>query len=338
MGAAACSNTSAVIWSRRPDRPAICPRNWEMLSAGGSPVSVAMVLAFSGSRENSIMTIGSFVELCKVRIGVMVALSAVMGYCAIAPSVSVAEISALVIAMMLGSAAASVFNHWYDRDIDRLMTRTQARPLARGALERPGSVLVMAAGLLIAGLALAVWRLNWVVALHLWLGVFVYAIVYTMWLKRRTRWNIVIGGAAGSFAVLAGAAVVCEQPLLLPLLLSVVLFLWTPSHFWALAIVLREDYRAAHLPMLPVLVGDGTTARVIFGNSLVMVAVAALPWVMGLLGSTYGICSTVIGLALLWCNWQLIRTPTRKWALRNFLASMQYLAALFVAVLTDGLW
>ncbi len=284
------------------------------------------------------MPFRSYIELLKMRIGVMIALSAVMGYCAIAHHIDGVQVVVLSAAMMLGSAAASVFNHWYDRDIDRIMERTRNRPLAADALKRPERVLLIAAVLLVAGVTLAWLAFNAMVALHLFLGVFFYAIVYTVWLKRRTWLNIVIGGAAGSFAVLAGAAAVDPDRLLLPLLLAAVLFLWTPSHFWALAIMIKDDYARAALPMLPVLVGDSVTARVIFANSLLMVAVAALPWWLGELGAIYGVLSILLGLSLLWCNWQLIRMPNRAWARRNFFASMQYLAALFVVVLLDTGW
>ncbi len=284
------------------------------------------------------MSIRSYIELFKMRIGVMIALSAVMGYCAIAHHFDGVEVAVLSAAMMLGSAAASVFNHWYDRDIDREMQRTRNRPLARNALAHPEWVLVIAAVLLVAGVALAWWAFNGMVALHLFLGVFFYAIVYTVWLKRRTWLNIVIGGAAGSFAVLAGAAAVDPQRMVLPMLLAAVLFLWTPSHFWALAILIKEDYARAKLPMLPVLAGDAVTARVIFANSLLMVVVAALPWWLGEMGEVYGVLSIVLGVLLLWCNWQLVRVPNRLWARRNFFASMQYLAALFVVVLLDTGW
>ena len=281
------------------------------------------------------MPIRSYIELFKMRIGVMIALSAVMGYCAIAHHFDGVAMAVLVVAMMLGSASASVFNHWYDRDIDRIMQRTRNRPLAADALAHPEQVLVIAAALLVAGVVLAWWAFNAMVALHLFLGAFFYAIVYTVWLKRRTWLNIVIGGAAGSFAVLAGAAAVDPSRMVLPILLAVVLFLWTPSHFWALAIMIKDDYARAGLPMLPVLAGDEVTARVIFANSLLMVVVAALPWWLGEMGAVYGVLSMMLGGLLLWYNWKLVVDPTRAWARRNFFASMQYLAALFVVVLID---
>lgn len=284
------------------------------------------------------MPLRSYIELLKLRIGVMIALSSVLGYCAVAIRFDAAELVLLVVAMMLGSASASVFNHWYDRDIDRIMHRTRNRPLAADGLARPGSVLILAGALLAAGVGLAWWAFNELAALYLFLGAFSYAIVYTVWLKRRTWLNIVIGGAAGSFAVLAGAAAVAPEKLRLPMILALVLFLWTPSHFWALAILIKEDYARAKLPMLPVLVGDALTARVIFANSLLMVGAAALPWYLGELGVLYGMLSIAVGSALLWSNWRLVLTPGRDWARRNFFASMQYLVALFVIVLVNVCW
>lgn len=281
------------------------------------------------------MPIRSFIPLLKLRISMMIALTAALGYIAIAKHVDAAQLVALLVAMTLGSASASVFNHFYDRDIDRLMHRTAGRLLARDALGNPSHVLYLAGALLVCGISLALYFLNIVVAVHLFLGAFVYAIIYTVLLKRRTWLNIVIGGAAGSFAVLAGGAAVDPQQWLLPLLLAVTLFLWTPSHFWALAILFKEDYARANLPMLPVLVGEAATAKAILVNSVLMVAAAALPWMLGELGWIYAVISTVLAAVLLWANWQLVRTPDRLWARRNFLGSMQYLAGLFVAVLLD---
>jgi protoheme IX farnesyltransferase len=281
------------------------------------------------------MTIGSYVELMKLRIGTMIALMAVMGYVAVADRVDPWRLGLLALAMLLGSASSSVFNHFYDRDIDRLMTRTQRRPLAAGLSARPGHVLWLAGLLLVAGCGLAAVTFNAVVALHLFLGAFFYAIVYTVWLKRRTWLNIVIGGAAGSFAVLAGGAAVDPGRWLLPFLLAITLFLWTPSHFWSLAILLKDDYSRANVPMLPVVHGDKATARAILANSGLMVASSLLPVAFGVLGAAYGIGAMIVGGWFLWNNLQLRRDQSRAWARRNFFASMIYLLGLFVAVLVD---
>jgi protoheme IX farnesyltransferase len=163
----------------------------------------------------------------------------------------------------------------------------------------------------------------------------VYGIVYTVWLKRRHWTDIVIGGAAGSFAVLAGAAAVDPGLWLLPALMAVTLFLWTPSHFWSLAILIKDDYAKAGVPMLPVVAGDAVCAKWIFANTIALVSSALLPVFLGELGVLYGVIATAFGARFLWLNWQLVRDPSRLLARRNFLFSMQYLAGVFLAVVAD---
>ncbi len=281
------------------------------------------------------MTLRSYVELMKLRIGLMVALMAVMGYVAVADRIDPAKLAVLALAMLLGSASSSVFNHFYDRDIDRIMERTCRRPLASGQTLHPARVLWLAALLLVAGCGLATAFFNAVVGLHLFLGAFFYAIVYTVWLKRRTWLNIVIGGAAGSFAVLAGGAAVDPSRWLLPFLLSITLFLWTPSHFWSLAILLKDDYAKARVPMLPVVKGNKATAEAVFVNSVLLVASSLLPVAFGKLGWAYGAGAVAFGGHFLWTNWRMLKDPTREWARKNFFGSMIYLVGLFFAVLGD---
>ena len=281
------------------------------------------------------MTFMGYVQLLKLRIGITIALTAVMGYAAVAKEISLNQMGLLVLAMFLGSASSSVFNHFYDRDIDRMMKRTANRPLASGAMARPRMALVMAAALMVAGVGMAGFIFNWAVALHLFLGAFFYGVVYTVWLKRRTWLNIVIGGAAGSFAVLAGAAAVDPSIWLLPWLLALTLFLWTPSHFWSLAILLKEDYNRAGVPMLPCVVGDEKAAKYIFINSLLLVGSTLLPFAFGELGWLYFVGAVAFGAHFLWLNWNLLSEPTHAWARRNFLGSMQYLVGLFLAVMLD---
>jgi len=280
------------------------------------------------------MTLRSYVDLFKLRIGFMIALTAMVGYAAMAETIEPAHLAVLALAMMLGSAASSVVNHVYDADIDRLMARTRARPVASGAIG-PGASLAIAGVLLLAGVSLAAGTFNWAVAAHLFLGAFVYGVVYTVWLKRRTAMNIVIGGAAGSFAVLAGAAAVDPSAWLLPTLMAVVLFLWTPPHFWALAILLKDDYAKAGVPMLPVLVGDARCARAILVSAALLVVSAALPWMLGELGVVYAVVSTAAGVQFMLRAWALDRAPGRDAARRVFLGSMQYLAGVFLAVVLD---
>ncbi|MBI2239506.1 MAG: protoheme IX farnesyltransferase [Magnetospirillum gryphiswaldense] len=276
-------------------------------------------------------------ELLKLRIGVTIAATAATGYAAMVEKVDPLSMALLVLAMLLGSGGSAVFNHLYDRDIDAVMKRTRNRPLVVGSISNTDALL-LSAGLTIAGLSTAVMTLNWVVAAHLFLGIFVYAIVYTVWLKRRTWWNIVFGGAAGSFALLAGAALGEPAQWLLPALLAITLFLWTPSHFWALAILLADDYRAAGVPMLPVVVGEKRTSLWILANSVTLVGSSLLPWGLGLLGPLYGWGAVGLGTVLLGLNLKLVASPSRRWAGWNFAWSIPYLLGLLCIIALDKHW
>lgn len=281
------------------------------------------------------MTIRRYIELLKLRIGVLLAITAMAGYFAVAETVQWVPLVLVVVAMMLCSAGSSVFNHFYDRDIDRKMERTKNRPIASGAMADPTQALWLAGGLIFAGCALAASTLNWIVALHLALGAFVYMVVYTVWLKRRHWMNIVVGGAAGSFPVLAGAAAADPSAFTLPMLMAITLFLWTPSHFWALAMMIKDDYAKAGVPMLPVLVGDAKCARYMMVNTILLVGSAALPVAFGALGLMYFVISSALGLRFLWLNWKLVQDPSRELARKTFFFSMSYLAGVFVAVVID---
>ena len=276
-------------------------------------------------------------ELLKLRIGVTIAATAATGYAAMVEKVDPLSMALLVLAMLLGSGGSAVFNHLYDRDIDAGMKRTRNRPLVVGSISNTDA-LMLSAGLTIAGLSTAVMTLNWAAAAHLSLGIFVYAIVYTVWLKRRTWWNIVFGGAAGSFALLAGAALGEPAQWLLPTLLAITLFLWTPSHFWALAILLADDYRAAGVPMLPVVVGEKRTSLWILANSVALVGSSLLPWGLGLLGPLYGWGAVGLGAVLLGLNLKLVASPSRRWAGWNFAWSIPYLLGLLCIIALDKHW
>ncbi|MBF0124705.1 MAG: protoheme IX farnesyltransferase [Magnetococcales bacterium] len=282
------------------------------------------------------MPLKSYIELLKLRIGGMIALTAVVAYLAMAEQVGVWHTIGLIVVMLLGASSSAVFNHYYDRDIDRRMTRTSQRPLARDLLVMPQRVLWLAAALLLSGLSLALWFFNPVVAVHLFLGAFFYGVVYTVWLKRRSWLNIVLGGLAGSFAVLAGAASVRPELCALPLLLALVLFFWTPSHFWSLAIYLKEEYAKVGVPMLPVLVGEQRAARYIFANTLLLVASSLLPWFFGELGALYAVGAVGAGGLFLFGNWRMIQEPTREMGWKNFTGSMRYLGILFLAIVLDS--
>ncbi len=271
----------------------------------------------------------------KLRIGVSIAFAALAGY-AVTPGAALPgwQLLALALSVLLASAAAGGFNQFVERDLDRHMPRTRRRPFASGLLPAHRGWLVFLCGLLGVAVAGAALALNLAAALYVFLGAFVYAVVYTVWLKRRTWLNIVIGGLAGSFAVLAGAAAV--DPAIGPRAawLALALFLWTPSHFWSLAIALRDDYAAASVPMLPVVIGNRAAARAVLGNSLLLVAASLMPLFYGL-GWIYAAGALAGGTWLLVENVRMLRDPSRPVAMRNFFVSLAQLTLLLGAAMLD---
>jgi protoheme IX farnesyltransferase len=278
-----------------------------------------------------------FFDLFKLRIGLVIGFTAITGLAvASGRALSGWRVLALGLAVTLASAAAGAFNQIVERALDARMKRTRNRPFVNGQLTAgPGwHVAIAATGA--AGVALAAFALNATAALFTFLGAFTYAVVYTVWLKRRTWWNIVIGGLAGSFAVLAGAAAASAQLLdPLPWAFAFVLFLWTPPHFWSLAIAYHEDYAAARVPMLPVVVGDARAARAILAGSAMLVAASLLPALLGM-GRVYLVTAVGVGAYLLVKSVQLARAPSRRAAIANFHASLVYLAVLLSVAIVDA--
>ncbi len=274
-------------------------------------------------------------SIFKLRIGVAIMMSAVGGV-AITPGAvpDLWRVGILAFAVFLASASAGAFNQWAEADLDRQMKRTASRPFAAGRFRAGGPWLTAILGLLAVAVIMAAWSANWWAAFHTFMGAFVYGIIYTVWLKRRSWTNIVVGGLAGSFAVLAGAAAVHPGWQAEPLILSLVLFLWTPPHFWSLAIAAHDDYASAGVPMLPVVSGVALTAKVILAHTALLVGLSLLPalWSMGtiyLLGAITG------GALFLWTSVRLVMVPSRKRAIQNFLASLLQLVLLLSGAVTD---
>jgi protoheme IX farnesyltransferase len=218
------------------------------------------------------------------------------------------------------------------------MPRTARRPLPSGKIRHGWHVVALGLGLVALAVSVALWRLNRLVALHLFLGAFTYVVIYTIWLKRRSWLNVVIGGLAGSFAVLAGGALARPELCLPPVIFAAVLFFWSPSHFWSLAIAYKSDYAGARIPMLPAVKGEARTARSILVNTVGLLVSSVLPFAMGLLGWPYLLVGVVTGGGLLLArNLELLRRPTdRRLALANFHASNLFLLLLFLAVVLDA--
>jgi protoheme IX farnesyltransferase len=280
--------------------------------------------------------IGMTISLLKLRIGVAIAASALAGMAAAnGPAPSWWQALGLTLAVLGASGAAGAFNHYYERDIDRLMRRTQSRPFATGAFRANPWWLVGFLALLAASLLLAAASAGMLASTFVFLGAFTYGIVYTVWLKRRSVWNIVVGGLAGSFAVLAGAATVDSTLQLVPVVLAVVLFLWTPPHFWSLAAAKGEDYALAGVPMLPIVTPPHAWTLAILAHTIALVAISLIPLWFGS-GLLYGLGAAIGGAIFLWKSIALHRTPTKPAAMSNFFASLLQLGLLILGVLLDA--
>lgn len=236
----------------------------------------------------------------------------------------------------LGSGAGAAINMWYDRDIDAVMARTAKRPVVMGRVA-PDDALAF--GLFLAALSVMLMGLgmNWVAAGILAFAIFFYAVIYTMWLKRSTPQNIVIGGAAGAFPPMIGWAAVTGDVSLTSIILFAIIFLWTPPHFWALALFRCGDYAKAGVPMMPVVAGHPYTKRQMLLYTLLLVACTmALP-LLHLTGWIYGAVALVLGAVFLYHVWQVVRSDGDVWPKKTFGFSIFYLFALFTALMVDSL-
>jgi len=278
---------------------------------------------------------GQLYTVLKLRIGMAIAVCALAGLAVTPGDTPTAwQIAVLGLAVLLSSASAGAFNHYVERDLDAKMARTRNRPFVTGRF-RPGPPWLWAIGaMLVVAVTGAALVLNIPAALHTFLGAFVYGVVYTVLLKRRTAWNIVLGGLAGSFAVLAGASAVNPALAPEPIWLAVVLFLWTPPHFWSLAIALHDDYKAAGVPMLPVVVGDIKAAWIVLAHTIAVVAASIVPVFYGL-GWIYLAAALAGGVWFIIRSVQLVRNPCRETAMSNFFASLIQLGLLLAAAIAD---
>jgi heme o synthase len=277
------------------------------------------------------------ISIFKLRIGMMIMITALVGL-AITPGapLTAGQVLVLALSVLVASAAAGAFNQYVEHEGDRLMARTRQRAFVTGALPHHPAWLALIGALLAGAVGAAWFALNGAAALYVFLGAFFYAVVYTVWLKRRSAWNIVVGGLAGSFAVLAGGAAVDPACGPLPLLLALVLFLWTPPHFWSLAIANARDYEAAGVPMLPVVVGTRRAAHIVFASTVALVVVSLLPLAFGA-GPVYAVGAGAGGLHFVGKSWQLAQAPSRGTAMGSFFASLIQLSALLLAATLDRL-
>ena len=281
--------------------------------------------------------LGDFVTLMKPRVMLLAVFTALVGLLIAPRHLDPLHAPIAIIAIAAGGGAAGVLNMWYESDIDAAMTRTAKRPIPRGKISRAEALLF---GTALAGGAVATlgFALNVVAAALLAFAIVFYVVVYTMWLKRRTPQNIVIGGAAGALPPVIGWAAATGSVSLESLVLFLIIFLWTPPHFWALALNRSDEYARAGIPMLPVVAGRAATTRQILIYSALLVPATVLPWVLGFGGSTYAAAVVVCGTIFIGFTVQLrlSRATDTRPAQRVFAFSIFYLFVLFAALLTGG--
>lgn len=244
-----------------------------------------------------------------------------------------------ILCIALGAGAAGALNQWYESDLDAKMKRTASRPIPSGRLDRQ-TALHFAVGLGVFSVILMELATNWLAAALLASSILFYVLIYTVWLKRRTAQNIVIGGAAGAFPPLIGWVAATGRIDLLPVLLFAIIFLWTPPHFWALSLFVRSDYAAAKVPMMPVVAGSAATRRQILAYSIIMAAAAVAPWPLGLTGWIYGSVTAVLGVIFIAFAIAVARNdatePKNMGPEKTLFAfSILYLFVLFAALVAD---
>jgi protoheme IX farnesyltransferase len=303
-----------------------------MTAAGTDAGTTATLTALEPS-------VGDFVTLMKPRVMTLVILTAFAGL-VLAPGAIHPVIGLIaIIAISAGAGASGALNMWYDADIDQNMARTAARPIPRGRVT-PDEALQFGGVLSVISVMTLGVLVNWVAGALLALTIFYYLVIYTMWLKRRTPQNIVIGGAAGAFPPMIGWAAVTVTVSLESILLFLIIFMWTPPHFWALALLRLRDYERVGVPMLPVVAGPAETRKQILLYSLALVPLAILPAFIGLGGIAYGVASTVLGAIFLWLAFNVWRITQGREAdqacKRLFWFSILYLYVLFAILVVEG--
>ncbi|MGG5888567.1 heme o synthase [Falsiroseomonas sp. HC035] len=293
--------------------------------------------------SSDLSEVRDWVALLKPRVLTLVVFTGLVGLLVAPGSIHPVLGLTAVLCITLGAGAAGALNMWYDRDIDALMRRTARRPIPAGRIA-PNAALGFGIVLAVASVAIMGLATNWVAAAWLAFSILFYVVVYTVWLKRRTSQNIVIGGAAGAFPPIIGWAAVTGDVTLVPWLLFTIVFAWTPPHFWALALWAHGDYARAGVPMLPVVAGARETRRQIFIYTVVLALAGLSPWAVGFAGPLYAAVATVLGGMFLYHAVRTLREAQDETgrslvqdaaARRTFAFSLMYLFVLFGALAVD---
>ena len=286
--------------------------------------------------RRSTPTVGDFFKLLKPRVMALAVFTAFVGLVA-APGVTSPAVAIIaIVAISAGAGAAGALNMWYDADIDAKMSRTSQRPIPSGRV-LPGEALGFGLALSVLSIITLGVGANWLAAALLAFTIFFYVVVYTMWLKRSTPQNIVIGGAAGALPPTIGWAAASGSVGMESAILFLIIFLWTPPHFWALALFKVGDYAAAGIPMMPNVAGRASTRRQIFFYSLLLAFVGTLPWVAGFASIAYGLVAILFGAGFIWHAWKLLMASGKdmKCAKALFSFSILYLFVIFATLLVD---
>jgi heme o synthase len=290
------------------------------------------------SRPGLVGRLPDFITLTKPRVMMLAVFTALVGLTSAPRELDPLHALVAVLAITAGAGAAGVLNMWYDADIDAIMTRTAMRPIPRGKISRL-EALVLGLTLATGAVLLLALATNLTAAALLGGTILFYTVVYTAWLKRTTRQNIVIGGAAGALPPVIGWSAATGDVGLEPLVMFLIIFLWTPPHFWALALNRADDYARAGVPMLPVVSGSAATKRQILIYSALLVPISVLPWAIGFAGAVFGATAAICGAILVVLALQLSRSRSgeadRGAAHRLFVFSIVYLFALFAVLLVD---
>ena len=286
----------------------------------------------------SILGIKEIIEISKPRIVILLVITAVTSMYAasklIGPELDTWGLIHIIIAGGLASAGSSALNHYYDRDIDPLMKRTSTRPIPSGRI-KPNSVLVYGLIVSVISVVYGALALNFVSAFFIALGIFFYVIIYTAWLKRLNSSNIVIGGFAGSAASMAGWSAATGSMDILGFLIGFLVFVWTPSHFWCLAMKMKDEYSEAKVPMLPVLIGMQKTSTYILINTLILLPYSLMLYAFGM-GLVYTVIAAASGGLMLVYHYKLTKLPTSEFAWKAYKVTAPYLTIIFLAVALDA--
>ena len=284
------------------------------------------------------MGLKEIIEISKPRIVVLLVITAVTSMYAasklVGPELDNFGLIHIIIAGALASAGSSALNHYYDRDIDPLMQRTSTRPIPSGRI-KPNQVLVYGLVVSIISVVYGALALNYVSAFFIALGIFFYVIIYTAWLKRLNSSNIVIGGFAGSAAAMAGWSAATGSMDILGFLIGFLVFVWTPSHFWCLAMKMKDEYSEAKVPMLPVLIGMVKTSKYILINTLILLPYSLMLYAFGM-GIVYTVIAVIAGGLMLVYHYKLTKIPTSDFAWKAYKVTAPYLTIIFLAVALDA--